>query len=235
MAAARLAGGRRTKEHATATPAAASKMIAMRCPGCPATVASRCPGSGLAAGDLTPDRPSGNSTVLRSSVPGWVIAHGATIAAKTAQAAAAHLAAARGPYRTASNAQATGMAGQAVAFIPAARPSSAPAATGCPSPATAAFRRPPRPGADAPAKASPRQIKPRTGRSLPLTVSGNAISGVATANAVSRTQWPSGAPLTRNAAAHKNAKTAAAQSRGSVSSPGPNSACGSPNTVIAGR
>src|SRR5262249_2054586 len=56
------AGGRTISETAKPSPAAISRATAAQCPASP-VVASRCPGSGLAAGVLCVDKPSGNSTV----------------------------------------------------------------------------------------------------------------------------------------------------------------------------
>ena len=220
-----MRGGRSTRNAAGTSAAAASASSAITCPAGPAT-ASRCPGSGLAAGDGVPVRPSGNSTVLRSSAPGTVTSQGSRTAANTAAAAAANRATVRRasghPAWLASSAAATARAGQAVAFIAAARPSTAPAATV--------------PRQDrVPASASPSVTRPSTGTSLPLTTSGNAMTGVAASTAVALAEARPGRPATRNATS----------ARGRERQPGPQprvgeqaraeTACGSPNTVMAGR
>ena len=77
--------------------------------------------------------------------------------------------------------------------------------------------------------------RPSTGRSVPLTTSGNAMSGVAVSTAVALAEARPGRPATRNAARLAAANASPAHSRGSVSRPGPKTACGSPNTVMTGR
>ena len=57
------AGGRTMSETAKPSPAATSRPTAAQWPAIP-VMASRCPGSGLAAGVLCWVRPSGNSTVF---------------------------------------------------------------------------------------------------------------------------------------------------------------------------
>ena len=82
-------------------------------------------------------------------------------------------------------------------------------------------------------RARPRQIRASTGTSVPPTVSENAITGVAVTSTVQRTT--SRAPATASAAANSTTKPRQNHTRGSVSSPGPNSARGMPNSAITGR
>ena len=78
-------GGRITSEAAIAAPASTRSPTAIRCPTCPVS-ASTCPGSGLAAADLTSARPSGNRIVLSTRAPGHSSATGPTIATHAATA-----------------------------------------------------------------------------------------------------------------------------------------------------
>jgi hypothetical protein len=83
------------------------------------------------------------------------------------------------------------------------------------------------------ARARPRQRRPITGRSLPLTASGNAISGEAVTSAVRRAGLV--VPVMRSDAQNAALKATASHSRGSVSMPFPTRARGRPNSVIPGR
>ena len=72
-----------------------------------------------------------------------------------------------------------------------------------------------------------------TGRSLPLTARGNAISGEAVTKAVRRAGLV--LPAMRSEAQNAAMKARASHSRGSVRTPFPNRARGSPNSVMPGR
>src|SRR5580700_7901289 len=88
-------------------------------------MASRCPGSGLAAGVLYLDRPSGNSTVFCTNDVGLASAAGASAAERT-PAVTIVTPMKRHALRAASRADSitprTGIAGQAVAFMAHATP-----------------------------------------------------------------------------------------------------------------
>src|SRR5262249_17777086 len=128
-AAGRLRGGRNARLAMTARPASASSATAIRWPVGPVS-ASRRPGSGLAASDLTWVRPSGNAIVFCTRDRGPRAATGPTTAATITSAVAAMLAAARRPSLATSRITATTSAGHAVAFIAAAAPNASPASTG---------------------------------------------------------------------------------------------------------
>ncbi len=140
------------------------------------------------------------------------------ITAATASATAANRPAARQPSRTASMVPATTRAGQAVALVAAAMPSTSPAATG-------RGRRH--------SSARPRQTRASTGTSVPPTVRENAMTGLAMTSTVQRST--SRAPAAASAAANRPAKARPNQIRGSVTRPWPNSARGRPKTAITGR
>src|SRR5579863_5249131 len=190
--------------------------------------ASRCPGSGLAAGVLCLVRPSGNSTVFCSRAYGLLSADGASARDKpTASAAttATNRQADRAVSRALTSAVNTATAGQAVAFMAHATPS-----------ATAARNTP-----DGRAmSARVRNIRARIGGSVIPTASGNAITGEAATKMVdSRTlrlhalQCGCGA-ATRNAAQMRMRDTAVSHSRGSPSRPLAPSARGRPKMAITG-
>ena len=113
---------------------------------------------------------------------------------------------------------ATIRAGHAVALVAAATPRTSPATTGC-------GRRQ--------SSARPRHSRARTGTSVPPTVSEKAITGVAVTRRVQRST--SRAPATARAAANTATKPSVNQTRGSVTSPGPSSARGSPKMAMTGR
>jgi hypothetical protein len=140
--------------------------------------------------------------------------------ASTAAAAPANLAAARPPSRAAKSTPATSRAGQAVALSAAAAPSTKPAA------ATVA-------ASGLAASARPRHSSPTTGRSLPLTASGKAISGVPASTAVRRTE-PLASAI-RSAAQNETRNATPSHTRGSVARPPPNHARGRPNSAMPGR
>ena len=192
-------------------------------------MASRCPGSGLAAGVLCLVRPSGKSTVFCRNAYGWARAAGAIAAARTAATPnviptnrQADLAASR----AASIAAKTGIAGQAVAFIEHATPRATAART---SPDGRAI------------SARVRNSSAMTGGSVMPTASGNAITGEAAKKTVDsktlyrhESQCRCGA-ATRNAAQISAMETAVSHSRGSANSPVAPSALGKPNTAMTGR
>ncbi len=188
------------------------------CPVC----ASRCPGSGLAAGDAALVSPSGNEIVFTASAPGQIAATGPTSTAHAAAAVAVNWVAARRPSLTASSTTAMTSAGQAVAFIDASTPSTSPASTGrdarLPVPHNSA---------------RPRHISASTGTSVPPTASSKAITGLAVRNTVHRIQ--SCAPATASARSNASTNATPNQMRGSVITCEPASARGSPNSVITGR
>src|SRR5580700_10617316 len=229
QAAARASVGGRTISHtAKATPAAIRSPTAAQCPGIPVS-ASRCPGSGLAAGVLYLVRPSGNSTVFCRNAYGSASPAGAS---KTVSAIAITIVAAAKrqalliPSRAASIVVNTGTAGQAVAFIAAATPRAA-----------AARYRP-----DGRAiSASVKNISAITGGSVIPSASGNAITGEAAMNTVDSStpcrqssQCRCGA-ATLNAAKISAMDTAVSHTRGSPNSPVAPSALGIPNSAMTGR
>jgi hypothetical protein len=71
------------------------------------------------------------------------------------------------------------------------------------------------------------------GTSVPPTVSSNAMIGEAVISRAHRTG--SLAPAIFSAKENTIRNTTPNQTRGSVSTPWPNSACGTPNTAISGR
>ncbi|HLH84729.1 MAG TPA: hypothetical protein VKV38_15825 [Trebonia sp.] len=154
---------------------------------------------------------------------GWMSRTGPTATASTAAPAAANRAAAARPSRTPYSTTTTSSIGQAVAFSAAAAPPAAPAHAGQDE----------RPRSGRAARASPRQIRPSTGRSLPLTASGNAISGEPVTAAVRR--MAPAAPAIRSAAPNAAVKATASHTRGSVAAPAPARARGNPNSVMPGR
>jgi len=211
-----------------ARPAAASRPTAIQWPAIPVS-ASRCPGSGLAAGVLCLVRPSGNSTVFCRNEYGLASASGAIRTASTPAITitpAAKRQAFLTPSRVASIAVKTGTAGQAVAFMAAATPR---AATALISPDGRAI------------SARVRNISAMTGGSVMPRASGNAIIGEAAMNTVDSStpcrqpsQCRCGA-ATLNAAKIKAMDTAVSQTRGSAARPCAPSAFGIPNTAITGR
>jgi hypothetical protein len=210
------------------TPAAASRPTAAQWPAIPVS-ASRCPGSGLAAGVWCLVRPSGNSTVFCTNEYGLASASGAITTASTpaiTTVAAAKRQARRAPSRAASIAVKTGTAGQAVAFMAAATPRAA-----------AARYRPD--GRAISARVT--NISAITGGSVIPTASGNAIIGEAARKTVdSRTpyrhesQCRCGAAMA-NAAQIKAIEVAVSHTRGSPHRPVAPSAFGMPNTAMTGR
>jgi len=219
-AAGAVRGGRQRMATAIPAEAVAMRPITARCPAYP-VAASRCPGSGLAAGECAAVRPSGNAIVFATRAPGWTTRNGPTMTASTAAAAPANLTAARPPSRAANKTPATSRAGQAVAFSVAAAPSTTPAAIAESGRAVSA---------------KPRQRSPTTGRSLPLTASGKAISGVPASTAVFRTGSATRATrATRSAAQNETRNTTPSHTRGSVATPPPNNARARPNAAMPGR
>jgi hypothetical protein len=208
---------------ASARAVAPSKPIAAQRPPGP-MVASKCPGSGLAAAVWSRVRPSGNSTVFWTSAPGANTAAGA-VATATAIAVlavmAANLTAARPPCLTASVAARIGSAGQAVALMAQATPSAI-AATGW-SPGR-------RGCAAVPARA--RLSSASTGRSVSPVVSGSASTGEPKASAARRNA-PRGRAM-RNAAARTIAVVMPSQSLGLPAAPCSPAAAGNPKIVMAG-
>src|SRR5437763_16220991 len=153
-------------EVAKPSAAAISSATAAQWPAIP-VVASRCPGSGLAAGVLCGVRPSGNSTVFCKNAYGSSSAAGASAAASrpaTRITTPMKRQTAWAQCRTATAAANTGIAGQAVAFIAQATPSVIAARN---SPDGRAI------------SASVRNISAMTGGSVMPTASGNAITGEA--------------------------------------------------------
>ena len=210
------------------SPAANSRATAAQWPAIP-VVASRCPGSGLAAGVLCALRPSGNSTVFCRNAYGSSSAAGASATASrpaTRITTPMKRQTAWAPCRTATAAANTGTAGQAVAFIAHATPR-----------ATAARNSP-----DGRAiSARVRNISAMTGGSVIPTASGNAITGEAAKKTVDSvvlcrhsSQRRCGA-ATVNAAQISAMDTAVSHSRGSANRPEAPSARGRPNTAMTGR
>ena len=223
-----LAGGRNTSEIAKPSPAATSSPTASQWPGIP-VLASRCPGSGLAAGVLCLVRPSGNNTVFCMNAGGLDSAAGAIAADRptaTSTVSPAKRQADRRASRVASIALTTGSMGHAVAFIAHATPR-----------ASAALNTP----EGRAISARVRNISAMTGGSVIPIASGNAITGEATTNRVDSLTWCRHSSqcwcgtAMRNASQIKASDTAASQIRGSPSRPVAPSAFGSPNTAMTGR
>ena len=218
----------RMSDRAKPSPAAISRPTAAQWPAIP-VMASRCPGSGLAAGVLWLVRPSGNSTVFCRNAYGSISAAGASATASrpaTRIVTPTKRQAARAPSRAASIAANTGMAGQAVAFIAHATPRAMAARS---SPDGRAI------------SARVRNISAMTGGSVMPTASGNAITGEAAKKTVDSvvlcrhsSQCRCGA-ATVNAAQISAMDTAVSQSRGSANRPDAPSALGRPNTAMTGR
>ncbi|HEX2820209.1 MAG TPA: hypothetical protein VHO07_08605 [Streptosporangiaceae bacterium] len=82
-------------------------------------------------------------------------------------------------------------------------------------------------------RAKPRHMNATMGTSVPPTHSSNAMTGDAVISRAQRAQ--SLAPAIRNAAANTMRNTTPNHTRGSVSRPWPNSACGTPKAAISGR
>jgi adenosylhomocysteinase len=222
------AGGRIMIHRAKPIPAATSSPTAAQCPAIPVS-ASRCPGSGLAAGVLCLVRPSGNSTVFCRNEYGLVSAAGAIA---TASNTASPTAVTRkrqaffAPSRAPSIAVKTGTAGHAVAFMAHATPRAAAARI--------------RPDGRA-ISANETNISAITGGSVIPSASGNAIIGEAAMKTVdSRTpcrqssQCRCGAAIL-NAPQIKAMDTAVSHTRGSANKPLAPSAFGIPNTAMTGR
>ena len=221
-------GGRTMSEIAKPSPAATSRPTAAQCPAMP-VMASRCPGSGLAAGVLCLVRPSGNSTVFCRNAYGLASAAGASATDRTmatTPVTPTKRQADRAASRAASIAPRTGTAGQAVAFMAHATPR-----------ATAA-----RYTLDGRAiRARVRNISAITGGSVMPTASGNAITGEAAMKMVDsstlyrhQVQCRCGA-ATANATQISAMEVAVSQSLGSANKPDAPRALGSPNTAIRGR
>ncbi len=222
-------GGRATSDAATARPTAASRPMATIRPAGP-RLASRCPGSGLAAGVAWRVMPSGNSTAFWKNAAGLARAGAVAAARATAVTAdtTANQIASRMPSREASMAASTGSTGQAVAFIAHATPMTRPAVTG-------------RDGRMS--RASARQSNPSTGGSVMPTASGSAHSGEASASMEylatdlrqpAHRDAPCGVPRHSEATSSTAVATA---SHGLVSParPGSPAALGSPKTAMTGR
>jgi hypothetical protein len=216
-------------ETAKPSPAVSSSAIAAQCPMLPVS-ASRCPGSGLAAGVWCLVRPSGKSTVFCRKEVGSDSAAGAmAVASATASSRATptnrHIALM--PSLVAMKAAITGIAGQAVDFIAEATPSTTPAHMD---------RRPGRA-----ASASVTSSSAMTGGSVMPTLSGNAITGEEAANTVASSTCREQDPQARcgaasqNAAASSTTEKIAIHSRGSPNRPVAPSALGMPKIAINGR
>src|SRR6266480_4304836 len=199
-------GGRTTRDTAMARPEPTSKITTMVWPSTPAC-ARTWPSRGLSAWDLTLARPSGNKMVFFTSEPGLSTANGPTMTTTTLTATAANRHATRLPSRTKTSANAITRAGQAVAFIEQATPKARAAGTGL-----VTWSRQ--------SSANPRHMNATMGTSVPPTHSSNEMIGEAVSSSAT-------AKVARN--------TAPNQTRGSVSTPWPSSAWGTPNTAIRGR
>src|SRR5579862_134471 len=110
-------------------------------------------------------------------------------------------------------------AGQAVAFIEDAMPRASPTAIGF--------------GFGFQSRAKPRHRNATIGTSVPPTTSSNAMIGDAVTSRAHRAE--SLAPAVFSAKANTTRNTSPNQTRGSVSRPWPNTACGTPNTAMSGR
>ena len=124
------------------------------------------------------------------------------------------------PSRTKTSANAITRAGQAVAFIEQAMPKARPAGIGL-----VRWSRQ--------SSAKPRHMNATMGTSVPPTHSSKEMIGEAVSSSAQRTL--SLAPAIRSATAKVARNTAPNQTRGSVSTPWPSSAWGTPNTAISGR
>ncbi len=142
-------------------------------------------------------------------------------------AVALNRAAARGAYRTHAMIAITGTAAHAVDFIAQAAASARPARTSLPWPA----------------QASDRHVRAMTGGSVTPTVSGNAISGEATARAVTPATRARQRGQSRSLCGDATVKAAATsaivvivtQIRVSPSTPARPAARGRPNSSMTGR
>ncbi len=224
-------GGCAASHHANVSTTAASSASAAHRPAGPA-VASRWPGSGLAAGVRCPVSPSGNSTAFCNALPGSrstagahaAIAATAVSAARTAKRPARAL-----PRVTASVAASTGRAGQAVALRAHAMPM-----------ATADVRgaRVECAGSGGVKTARDRHSSAITGTSVPPVATCSDMTGEASAKTVLRSAVRPGA--SRAAAASRNARYSTAapvrfsHSRGLPAQPVRPVACGSPKAAISG-
>jgi hypothetical protein len=233
-------GGYAASHQANARATAASSASAAHRPAGPA-VASRWPGSGLAAGVRCLVRPSGNSTAFCSALSGSsssagaqaVMAATAVSAARTAKRPACAL-----PRVTAIVAASTGRAGHAVALRAQARPVATAEARG------ARVGWAGRAGRVGVKTARDRHSSAITGTSVPPVVTCSAMTGEASAKTVLRSAVRPGA--SRSAAASRNARYRAAapvrvsQNRGSPAQPGRTppppapTACGSPKAAMSG-
>jgi hypothetical protein len=217
-------GGRSTNETANAAAAAASSAMAAHSPAGPA-VASRWPGSGLAAGVRCRVRPRGNRTAFCSAEPGSRSAAGAA-AAIAAMAVSAETkenrAAAFGSRRAASIAARTGTAGQAVTLSAQATPTATPARRDA--------------GADGAraVSASATHSSAMTGTSVPPVATCRDRTGEAIANAADRSASALVWPGIRKARYTPAAPPRASHSRGLPAQPTRPAAFGSPKTAING-
>src|ERR1700749_4664007 len=212
-------GGRTTRDTAMARPEPTSRMITMVWPSTPVW-ARTWPSSGLSAWGLTVARPSGNEMVFFTSEPGLSTANGPTMTTTTATATPTNRHAMRLPSRTKTIANAITRAGRAGAFIEQATPKARAAGTGL----VRWFRQ---------SSAKPRHMNATMGTSVPPTHSSNEMIGEAVSSSAQRTL--SLAPAIRSATAKVARNTAPNQTLGSVSTPWPSSAWGTPNTAIKGR
>jgi hypothetical protein len=224
-----LRGGRSSSETANATAVAASSAIAAHSPTGP-VVASRCPGSGLAAGVRCRVSPRGNRTAFCSVEPGERSAAGAdaAIAAMaTSTEVRANRAAAFGSRRAASITAMTGMAGQAVTLsaqaIPPATPAVIPARHG---------RRACRGAGQA--SASVTQSAAMTGMSVSPVATCRDRTGEAIAMAAHRSVSAVARSGIRSASQTPAAPARASHSRGLPAQPVSPAAPGSPKAAISG-
>src|SRR6516165_5347378 len=174
--------------------------------------------AGQRAGGLRGDagQPQRNMMVFSTSALGWTT-NGPTQKTTTAMAVSVNEPTARLPSRIASRAIATSRAGQAVAFIAAPTPSASPASTGLHC------------------QRNPKTIhrKATIGTSVPPTASSKAMTGQAATKTAQRNA--SRAPPARSASQNTMRNTTPNQIRGSVSTLGPSTARGTPNSAMIGR
>jgi hypothetical protein len=214
-----VAGGRSASQPANASADAVSSANAAHWPAGPA-VASRWPGSGLAAGVRCRARPSGNSTAFRRVAPGSSGAAGAAASIAAAAVSAvipANRQPAFGPRPAASMTAITGTAGQAVALSAQAMPVTMAAL----------------PGARA-AAARATHSSAITAMSVPPFATCNDTTGEAAANAVAGSARRDRTPEIRNARYPPAAPARNSHSRGLPAQPARPAADGKPNTAISG-
>ena len=179
----------------------------------------RWPGSGLAAGELTPERPSGNRTTLSKNAHGPRRANGTTTGPATTSMPRNMTTGRRFPRRLRAAKRANAASGQAVNFMAETIPNTTPEANGC--------RR------WASTMASSR--KATTGMSSPPVASGRAAVGKMAITCRARILRRPSAGQRNSAAPATSNVTRLKKIRASVSTTSCFFSLGMPNTVMIGR